>query len=128
MLALLRVKEGLTRLLGERKAKGRARCFRALNFLIGEASSFLSPQEVQGLGLGRGLWWLLVRSISNVDLKQVESCLLESPEVVDYEPLAYQINQGHLHDEARQYTPPLSISAWRCIGVLRLPHRHSSES
>ncbi|CAK6697284.1 hypothetical protein BBFGKLBO_02222 [Synechococcus sp. CBW1107] len=107
VLSLLREKDGLTRLLAEMKAKGRAWRFRVLNFLIGEASSFLSAQQVQDLGLG-GLW-LLVRYISNVDLKQVESYLLESPEDVDYEPLAYQINQGHLHDEARHYTTSFDI-------------------
>ena len=73
----------------------------------GEAPRLLSSEEVQKYGLG-GLW-LLFRYVSNVELKQGEAYLFDSLEDFDCEPLAYEINQAHLHDEARHYTTSFDI-------------------
>ncbi len=107
ILDLVRKPAGLQILLEEMKQRGRGYRYRALHFLMGEAPKLLSPSEVQTLGLG-GLW-LLIRFVSNVELKQAEAYLFENPDEFNYEPLAYKINQGHLHDEARHYTTSFDI-------------------
>jgi hypothetical protein len=107
ILELLHKQGGLQVLLNEMKQGGREFRYRAQHFLIGDAMRLLPPAEVQALGLG-GLW-LLIRYIANVELKQGESYLFADPEKFNYEPLAYSINQGHLHDEARHYTTSFDI-------------------
>ena len=81
--------------------------YRTLRFLIGDAIRMLPAETVQQHGLG-GLW-LLYRYISNVELKQAEAYLFDAPEKFDYEPLAFEINQGHLEDEARHYTTSFDL-------------------
>ncbi len=107
VLSLLLEPGGLQKLLAEMKTKDRGYRYRILHFLMGDAPRQLSASEVQALGLG-GLW-LLIRFVGNVDLKQAESYMFEYPEKFNYEPLAYKINQGHLHDEARHYTTSFDI-------------------
>lgn len=107
ILELLQKNGGLQVLLNEMKQGGRDFRYRAQHFLIGDAMRLLPPNEVQALGLG-GLW-LLIRYIANVELKQGESYLFADQEKFNYEPLAYSINQGHLHDEARHYTTSFDI-------------------
>jgi hypothetical protein len=108
ILGLLKQGKGaIDTLLELFRTKDRSWRYRVLYFLIGDAMRMLSPEEVQDLGLG-GLW-LLYRYVSNVELKQGEAYLFDSPETYDHEPLAYQINQGHLHDEARHYTTSFDI-------------------
>ncbi len=107
VLELISKPGGPQKLLEEMKQKGRGYRYRALHFLMGDAPRLLSPSVVQDLGLG-GLW-LLIRFVSNVELKQGEAYLFENPEEFPYEPLAYKINQGHLHDEARHYTTSFDI-------------------
>lgn len=100
-------KAGIPTLFDQFKIKNRSWRYRTLYFLIGDAMRMLSPEVVQDLGLG-GLW-LLYRYVSNVELKQGEAYLFDALETFDHEPLAYQINQGHLHDEARHYTTSFDI-------------------
>jgi len=107
ILELLHKPEGLQILLDEMKKKGRGFRYRTQHFLIGDAMRLLPAEDVQSLGLG-GLW-LLTRFAANVELKQGESYLFVDPEKFNYEPLAYNINQGHLHDEARHYTTSFDI-------------------
>lgn len=108
LLSLLKQgKTGIQTLLQELKTKDRSWRYRTLYFMIGDAMRLLEPEEVQDLGLG-GLW-LLYRFVSNVELKQAEAYLFDAPETFEHEPLAYQINQGHLHDEARHYTTSFDI-------------------
>lgn len=107
ILELIRQPGGLQALLEEMMRKGRGYRYRTLHFLMGDAPRLLSPSEVQSLGLG-GLW-LLIRFVSNVELKQAEAYLFENPELYNYEPLAFKINEGHLHDEARHYTTSFDI-------------------
>lgn len=94
-------------LLEQFRARDRSWRYRTLYFLIGDAIRMLSPEEVQDMGLG-GLW-LLYRYVANVDLKQAEAYLCDSPEHIDYEPIAYELNQAHLNDEARHYTTSFEI-------------------
>lgn len=107
ILNLIQRPGGLQILLEQMKDRGRAFRYKAMHFLMGDAPRLLSSSEVQSLGLG-GLW-LLIRYVSNVELKQAEAYLFEDPENFNYEPIALQINQGHLHDEARHYTTSFDI-------------------
>jgi hypothetical protein len=108
LFSLLKQGKGAMRsLLEQFKGADRTWRYRALRFLIGDAIRMFSPEEVQEMGLG-GLW-LLYRYVANVDLKQAESYLFDSPQDFDYEPIAYEINQAHVNDEARHYTTSYEI-------------------
>lgn len=107
ILALFEQPDGLEVLRKEMGSRGRAWRYDLIHFLMGEAPRLLSSDIVRRYGLG-GLW-LLVRFVSNVELKQAESYVFDDLESFNAEPLAYEINQAHLHDEARHYTTSYDI-------------------
>lgn len=107
LTAMLKNPNFLADLTKEWQQRDRSWRYRTLKFLIGDAMRLLPAETVQDYGLG-GLW-LLYRYVSNVELKQAEAYLFDAPDQHDYEPLAYQINQGHLHDEARHYTSSFDL-------------------
>ncbi|BAY76695.1 hypothetical protein NIES25_31520 [Nostoc linckia NIES-25] len=81
--------------------------YRTLRFIIGDAMRMLPAEKVQESGLGS--LTLLYRYMANVELKKSEAYLFDSPEDFDYEPLAFELNQGHLTDEARHYTTSFEL-------------------
>ena len=107
VLSLLSQPDGLKQIWQEVDGRDRAWRYDLLHFLIGEAPRLLDSEEVQNYGLG-GLW-LLFRYVSNVELKQGEVYVFDALETFEHEPLAYEINQAHLHDEARHYTTSFDI-------------------
>ncbi|MBN3905276.1 MAG: hypothetical protein HWQ35_01395 [Nostoc sp. NMS1] len=97
----------LKNLVDQLQCQDRSWLYRTLRFIVGDAVRMLPAQKVQENGLG-GLW-LLFRYVANVELKQAESFLFDEPENFDYEPLAFELNQGHLADEARHYTTSFDL-------------------
>ncbi|RCJ23969.1 hypothetical protein A6S26_20480 [Nostoc sp. ATCC 43529] len=81
--------------------------YRTLRFMVGDAMRMLPGEKVQESGLGS--LTLLYRYMANVELKKSEAYLFDSPEDFDYEPLAFELNQGHLTDEARHYTTSFEL-------------------
>ncbi|MBC1219228.1 hypothetical protein GNF10_01175 [Nostoc sp. UCD121] len=100
-------KSFLKNLVDQLQVQDRNWLYRTLRFIVGDAVRMLPAQKVQENGLG-GLW-LLFRYVANVELKQAESFLFDDPENFDYEPLAFELNQGHLADEARHYTTSFDL-------------------
>lgn len=81
--------------------------YKFMQYMIGNAVQSLPNEVVQGAGLGA--LWLLYRYIANVQLKQTESFFFESPERFNYDPLAVELTNAHLADEARHYTTSLDM-------------------
>ncbi len=104
---LMEGKSFLKNLVEQLQYQDRSWLYRTLRFIVGDAIRMLPAQKVQEYGLG-GLW-LLYRYVANVELKQAESFLFDEPENFDYEPLAFELNQGHLADEARHYTTSFDL-------------------
>lgn len=101
--------EGLSNFDGDvPKTKGELDSeYKFMYFMIENAVQNLPNEVVQGAGLGA--LWLLYRYIANVHLKQSEAFFFESPERFNYDPLAVELTNAHLTDEARHYTTSLDM-------------------
>jgi hypothetical protein len=104
---LIEGKTILKQLVNQIELQDRSWLYKTLQFMIGDAVRMLPSEKVQENGLGS--LWLLYRYIANVELKHGETYLFDSPEKFDYEPLAFELNQGHLKDEARHYTTSFDL-------------------
>ncbi|MBE8988088.1 hypothetical protein [Nostoc sp. LEGE 12450] len=107
---LLNLKKGknfLKKIVEQTQQQGKNFTYRTLRFMIGDAIRMLPAQIVQEIGLGS--LTLLYRYMANIELKKSEAFLFDSPENFDYEPLAVELNQGHLTDEARHYTTSFDL-------------------
>lgn len=100
-------KSFLKKIVEETQQQDRHFTYRTLRFMIGDAMRMLPAEKVQESGLGS--LTLLYRYMANVELKKSEAYLFDSPEDFDYEPLAVELNQGHLTDEARHYTTSFEL-------------------
>jgi len=100
-------KSFLQKIVEETQQRDKNFTYRVLRFLIGDAMRMLPAEKVQESGLGG--FTLLYRYMANVELKKSEAYLFDSPEDFDYEPLAVELNQGHLTDEARHYTTSFEL-------------------
>ncbi|WP_287128511.1 hypothetical protein [Candidatus Cyanaurora vandensis] len=81
--------------------------YKFMHYMVGSAVQNMPNEVVQGAGLGA--LWLLYRYIANVQLKQTEAFFFESPEKFNYDPLAVELTNAHLTDEARHYTTSLDM-------------------
>ncbi|MBE9200004.1 MULTISPECIES: hypothetical protein [unclassified Nodularia (in: cyanobacteria)] len=97
----------LNQLIEQMELQGRNWLYRTLRFMIGDAIRMLPAEIVQENGLGS--LWLLYRYMANIELKQAESYLFDDPENFDYDPLAFELNQAHITDEARHYTTSFDL-------------------
>jgi hypothetical protein len=104
---LLKGKNYLTTIVENLQNKDSNSIYRTLQFIVGDAVRMLPADKVQENGLGS--LWLLYRYVANVELKQAEAYLFDSPESFEYEPLAVELNQAHLTDEARHYTTSFDL-------------------
>ncbi|MGM3309234.1 hypothetical protein ACSQ6I_25205 [Anabaena sp. WFMT] len=104
---LLKGKNYLETIVEQLKNKDSTSIYRTLQFIVGDAVRMLPADKVQENGLGS--LWLLYRYVANVELKQAESYLFDTPENFEYEPLAVELNKAHLTDEARHYTTSFDL-------------------
>ncbi|MBD2521866.1 hypothetical protein [Nostoc sp. FACHB-133] len=107
LLNLQKGKSFLNKIVEQTQQRGQNFTYRNLRFMIGDAMRMLPAEKVQESGLGS--LTLLYRYMANVELKKSEAYLFDSPEKFDYEPLAFELNQGHLTDEARHYTTSFDL-------------------
>ncbi|AFZ58473.1 hypothetical protein H6G54_06200 [Anabaena cylindrica FACHB-243] len=104
---LLKGKNHLKKIVEKLQNQDSNSIYRTLQFIVGDAVRMLPADKVQENGLGS--LWLLYRYVANVELKQAEAYLFDSPESFEYEPLAMEMNQAHLTDEARHYTTSFDL-------------------
>ncbi len=104
---LMKGKSFLNQLVEKMELQSRNWLYRNLRFIVGDAVRMLPSEIVQENGLGS--LWLLYRYMANVELKQAESYLFDDPENFDYDPLAFELNHGHITDEARHYTTSFDL-------------------
>ncbi len=104
---LIKGKTSLNQLIEKMELQSRYWLYRNFRFIVGYAVRMLPAEIVQENGLGS--LWLLYRYMANVELKQAESYLFDDPENFDYDPLAFELNHGHITDEARHYTTSFDL-------------------
>lgn len=104
---LMKGKTFLPQLVEKMELQSRNWLYRNLRFIVGDAVRMLPAEIVQENGLGS--LWLLYRYMANIELKQAESYLFDEPENFDYDPLAFELNQAHITDEARHYTTSFDL-------------------